>query len=80
MNEDFPLRELRRGELARIAAIETDDASLREQLDDHGFRPGEDIELMAYGPFGGVPVAVRLGRAMVALRSLEAAAIRVRRA
>jgi Fe2+ transport system protein FeoA len=53
---------------------------LREQLADHGFREGEEIELMASGPFGGVPIAVRLGRAMVALRGLEAQAIRVVRA
>jgi len=43
-----------------------------------GFVPGEDVEMVAYGPVGADPVAVRLGSSRFALRREEAARVHLR--
>ncbi|MCI4441561.1 ferrous iron transport protein A [Tibeticola sediminis] len=44
-----------------------------------GFLPGETVRVLARGPAGGEPLAVRVGDATFALRSHEAQHVRVAR-
>jgi ferrous iron transport protein A len=44
-------------------------------LEEIGFLPGEQVELMARGAFGGDPLVVRVGLSTFALRRAEAACI-----
>lgn len=44
-------------------------------LEEIGFMPGEHVELMARGAFGGDPLVVRVGLSTFALRRAEAACI-----
>ncbi|WOI52496.1 FeoA family protein [Parvularcula sp. LCG005] len=74
-----PLHQLRRGETGRIATINEDDDALIADLADAGFHVGEVIELLERGAIGGTPLAVRVGRAIVAVRRREATAIMVER-
>ncbi|SFN13700.1 ferrous iron transport protein A [Formivibrio citricus] len=46
-------------------------------LEEIGFIPGEQVTLMAKGIPGGDPLVVRIGQSTFALRSAEAACIRV---
>ena len=68
----FPLRRA-----ASIASVDAADVDLCDQLGELGFTPGEEVEVLARGVVGGSPLAVRLGRATVALRLDEASAIMV---
>ncbi|MCQ9154689.1 FeoA family protein [Acidomonas methanolica] len=43
-----------------------------------GFVPGEAVEMVARGPLGADPVAVRVGTARFALRREEAARVHLR--
>lgn len=43
-----------------------------ERLHDLGFVPGELVHVLARGPLGGEPIAVRVGTSTFALRSHEA--------
>lgn len=44
-----------------------------------GFLPGEHVHVVAWGPFGGDPIVVRVGDSTFALRRAEAACVRVER-
>ena len=44
-------------------------------LEEIGFMPGERVELMARGAFGGDPLVVRIGLSTFALRRAEAACV-----
>lgn len=46
-------------------------------LEEIGFMPGEQVELMARGAFGGDSMVVRVGLSTFALRQAEAACILV---
>ncbi|MDL2338776.1 MAG: FeoA family protein [Pseudomonadota bacterium] len=46
-------------------------------LEEIGFMPGEQVELMARGAFGGDPLVVRVGLSTFALRKAEAACVLV---
>lgn len=46
-------------------------------LEEIGFMPGERVELMARGAFGGDPLVVRVGLSTFALRKAEAACVLV---
>ena len=46
-------------------------------LEEIGFMPGEQVELMARGAFGGDPLVVRVGQSTFALRRAEAACVLV---
>lgn len=50
---------------------------LADRLAELGFLPGEQVRVMAYGPMGREPLAVRVGTATFALRRHEAACIKV---
>lgn len=77
MKPFLSLSQLSVGQKAEILAIAQGDPSLAAQLEDNGFLPGESIEICSRGVLGGTPIAVRLGRAFMALRREEADAIEV---
>ena len=54
-----------------------DEAHTLLRLLEIGFLPGEPVRLMASGPAGRDPLAVRVGRSTFALRRHEAALVRV---
>ena len=62
-------------ELARPASAEAQELVLR--LTEIGFVPGEVIAIVATGPMGREPLAVRLGHTTFALRRNEAQLIEV---
>lgn len=62
------------GQCARVAAIATS-PHLEAKLREIGFCEGDDVQLMACGPFGGQPLAVRLNRRIIAMRTDEAVAL-----
>lgn len=68
-----------KGALARIASIEAA-PDLEAKLREIGFAEGDEVEMLGRGPFGGQPLAVRLNRRIIALRSVEARALRLERA
>lgn len=50
---------------------------LIRRLFDLGFLPGEPVRVLARGPVGGEPIAVRVGTSTFALRRQEAACIEI---
>ncbi len=75
------LTELGLREPAQVAAVQVP-AELSDWsrwLAEIGFLPGEGVELLALGPFGGDPLVVRVGDSTFALRRAEAACVRVTR-
>lgn len=72
------INDLSKGATARITAIR-DIPLVSEKLREIGFAEGEEVELLARGPFGGQPLAVRLNRTIIAMRIAEAAAVEVER-
>ena len=75
------LSELAKGQCARVVRVEASGADvpadLTRRLADLGFLPGERVQVLARGPLGGEPVAVRVGTATFALRRQEADCIRI---
>lgn len=49
--------------------------ALELKLREIGFCEGDGVQLLARGPFGGQPLAVRLNRRIIAMRADEAAAL-----
>jgi len=74
------LQELARHERALVHRIQSCVApEWVDSLAELGFLPGETVQLLARGPFGGEPLMVRVGDSTFALRGAEAACVRVRR-
>lgn len=75
------LSDLAKGQSARVISVVASDpdvpADLTRRLADLGFLPGEHVYVLARGPLGGEPVAVRVGTSTFALRRLEADCIRI---
>lgn len=71
------LDELPDGGCARIEALTPTSAALEAKLREIGFCEGDEVQLLARGPLGGQPLAVRLNRRVIALRGEEARAVRV---
>ncbi|HKU14696.1 MAG TPA: FeoA family protein [Steroidobacteraceae bacterium] len=75
------LSDLGKGQAARVVGVVPSGpdvpADLTRRLADLGFLPGECVQVLARGPLGGEPVAVRVGTATFALRRLEADCIRI---
>jgi len=76
------LSDLKIGEKNTVLGFDTarlDDQEFATDLEDRlleiGFEEGLDVEILHQGPFGGDPIAVKIGTMTVALRKLEAAAI-----
>ncbi|MCU0892299.1 MAG: ferrous iron transport protein A [Sandarakinorhabdus sp.] len=74
-----PIDSLAIGEVALISAI--DRAGLApetaQRLCELGFDEGVDVEILHRAPFGGDPIAVRVGNMVVALRRDMASLIEV---
>jgi ferrous iron transport protein A len=71
------LDDLIQGGTGRIASIDAAAPELEAKLREIGFSEGDEVELLTRGPFGGQPLAVRLNRTIIALRSAEAKAVRL---
>lgn len=71
------LSELPRGLRARISHIEGATGELEAKLREVGFSEGDEVEMLAHGPFGRRTLAVRLNRTIIGLRELEAAFVKV---
>ena len=68
------LADLRPGQGGHVASLDAGGA-LRDGLTEAGFTDGADVEVLRRGLIGGTPLSVRVGRAVVALRREEAAAV-----
>ena len=68
------LAELRPGQGGHVDHLNAE-GRLRDGLSEAGFVDGADVEVLRRGLIGGTPLSVRVGRAVVALRREEAAAV-----
>jgi ferrous iron transport protein A len=50
---------------------------IAQRLENLGFVAGEDVRVLALGPWGGEPMLVRIGNTRFALRMAEAARVRI---
>lgn len=82
MTRPVHLSDLRPGDAATIVGIDRDgvDPVNARQLHEMGFDEGVDVELLHRAPFGGDPIALRVGNMCVALRKSLAAMVVVERA
>ena len=73
------IERLSPGEVVTIAAIDRDglDPLTAQRLHELGFDEGVDVELLHRAPFGGDPLAVRVGNMTVALRRAMARLIEI---
>ena len=71
------LQTLRKGQKGRVRGIVTADEDLAVKLREIGFSEGDEVEMLASGPFGKRTLAIRLNRSIIALRGSEASFIRV---
>ena len=75
------LPELAADDPASVAAVDPPSHSgghaLRQRLSELGFFAGERLRVVARGPFGGEPIAVRVGTSTFALRRHEAHCVRI---
>jgi ferrous iron transport protein A len=73
------IERLSRGEIAIISAIDRAglDPETARRLHELGFDEGVDVELLHRAPFGGDPLAVRVGNMVVELRCSMARLIEV---
>jgi ferrous iron transport protein A len=69
------LSQLPHGRKARITRVEGATPELEAKLREVGFSEGDEVEMLAHGPFGGRTLAVRLNRSIIALRGAEAGMI-----
>nr|WP_240624058.1 FeoA family protein [Ahniella affigens] len=67
------------GQKARVVSVHSteDGDPIARRLGDLGFVQGESVRIVAFGPFGGDPIAVQIGQARFALRRSEAARVQV---
>lgn len=73
------IERLSPGQVATIVAIDRAgiDPSTAQRLHELGFDEGVDVELLHRAPFGGDPMAVRVGNMVVAVRCSMARLIEV---
>jgi ferrous iron transport protein A len=73
------IERLSRGEVATISAIDRAglDPETARRLHELGFDEGVDVELLHRAPFGGDPLAIRVGNMVVAVRRSMAALIEI---
>lgn len=65
------------GRIARVTGFSDGDPQLIAKLREIGFAEGDEVELLAKGWLGGVPLSFRLNRTVIALRRAEAALVLV---
>ncbi|WP_062309044.1 FeoA family protein [Polynucleobacter sinensis] len=66
-----------RGRVTRIMSPSGESADMRGQLEDIGFLPGEQVEVLRKGFLGLGPILVRIGSSTFALRESEARLVEV---
>jgi len=75
------LDQLPRRALGRVTGLlpaqDAQEHSMLLRLLEIGFVPGESVQVLARGAWGGDPLAVRVGHATFALRQQEAAMVQV---
>jgi ferrous iron transport protein A len=75
------LADLARGGSGVIVAVRASNEHLSPELlrrlAELGFFPGEPVRVLATGPFGREPIAVRIGTSTFALRKVEAECVQV---
>ncbi|MES2859455.1 MAG: FeoA family protein [Pseudomonadota bacterium] len=73
------LNELPRRQPAIVEDVEAQSPNdaIARRLGDLGFVPGEQVEVLAAGPFGAEPLLVQVGFTRFALRQSEAARVRL---
>ena len=80
INLDMNLEEILPGVRARVSKIaNTGDQheDIRGQLEDIGFLPGEQVEVLRKGLLGQGPILIRVGSSTFALRESEARLVEV---
>ena len=75
------LAELPRRTSAIVERVDdaASDDPIARRLRELGFVPGEEVEIVATGPFGAEPLLVQVGFTRFALRRSEAARVHVAR-
>ena len=73
----IPLTDLPGNLAATITDVGGPDTGIVQRLHELGFLPGERVRIVARGPVGSDPLAVRVGDSTFALRRYEACCIRV---
>lgn len=68
------LADLIDGQHGRVLLMDAE-AALEAKLREIGFCEGDVVQLITRGPLGGQPLAVRLNRRIIAMRTVEAAAL-----
>jgi ferrous iron transport protein A len=68
-----PLSDLRPGQRGRVVSLQGD-AALVQRLMELGVLEGDEIEVVAFAPFGD-PIEIRLGDTCLSLRRQEAMGI-----
>jgi ferrous iron transport protein A len=73
------LSELATGAAAVVQAVEflRSGDRIAQRLENLGFVAGEDVRVLALGPWGGEPMLVRIGNTRFALRMAEAARVTI---
>ncbi len=81
MTADLTLSELEIGTFASVHGVASDGVAdaVAARLCELGFDEGVEVELLHRGPFGGNPLAVKVGGTVIALRTAEAARVGLRR-
>jgi ferrous iron transport protein A len=79
MSQPLPIERLSPGQTATIIAIDRGglDPETARRLHELGFDEGVDIELLHRAPFGGDPLAIRVGNMVVAVRRSMAELIEI---
>ena len=66
-----------RARVSRIANTSNQPVDIRGQLEDIGFLPGEQVEVLRKGLLGQGPILIRVGSSTFALRESEARMVEV---
>jgi ferrous iron transport protein A len=66
-----------RARVSKIAATGDQREDIRGQLEDIGFLPGEQVEVLRKGLLGQGPILIRVGSSTFALRESEARLVEV---
>jgi ferrous iron transport protein A len=67
-----------RARVCSIASIGDQQEDVRGQLEDIGFLPGEQVEVLRTGLLGQGPILIRVGSSIFALRESEARMVEVK--
>ena len=75
---DMNLSELKKGEIAQVIGISTEDRRYRRRLISMGITPGASIEISQFAPLGD-PISFSIRGIQLALRKQEAALVSIKK-